>query len=46
MRLSDNQRERLAQESQDEHEDRNSANGRVRLSQDEHEARLERISAD
>ena len=35
----------MAQESKDEREDRSSANGREKLSQDEHEARLERISA-
>ena len=31
--------------ARDEHEDRNSANGRVRLSHDERDARPERMSA-
>ena len=35
----------MARESQDEHKDRNSTNGRVRLSQNEHDAKLERMSA-
>ena len=50
MRLSDNQRERLVLESQDEREarlDRDRANERERLareSRDEREARLDRMS--
>ena len=45
MRLSDNQRERLARKSQGECKDRNDANGREKLPQDEREARLVRMSA-